>query len=113
RAPGAGLHFHLGTASPVGCAAPLHDALPILVDAAEVGGLAGLEVALEQLEGGGGCAVEVDHGAVGLGGVGVLEVAPGGPLVEGRSEEHTSELQSRQNLVCRLLLEKKSTDEAP
>src|SRR5690606_41206837 len=30
-------------------------------------------------------------------------------LVEGvlRSEEHTSELQSRENLVCRLLLEKK------
>src|ERR1035437_10604445 len=26
-----------------------------------------------------------------------------------RSEEHTSELQSRQYLVCRLLLEKKST----
>src|SRR5690606_41119441 len=25
----------------------------------------------------------------------------------GRSEEHTSELQSRENLVCRLLLEKK------
>src|SRR3712207_7775882 len=30
---------------------------------------------------------------------------PQGP--EGRSEEHTSELQSRQYLVCRLLLEKK------
>src|SRR3712207_9221570 len=30
----------------------------------------------------------------------------GGP-VEVRSEEHTSELQSRQYLVCRLLLEKK------
>src|SRR5690606_40864104 len=29
--------------------------------------------------------------------------ARGGP----RSEEHTSELQSRENLVCRLLLEKK------
>src|SRR5690606_40388941 len=28
--------------------------------------------------------------------------------VEGRSEEHTSELQSRENLVCRLLLEKKN-----
>src|SRR3712207_7755377 len=28
-------------------------------------------------------------------------------LVERRSEEHTSELQSRQYLVCRLLLEKK------
>src|SRR5207302_6247546 len=27
----------------------------------------------------------------------------------GRSEEHTSELQSRENLVCRLLLEKKKT----
>src|SRR5690606_40057355 len=26
---------------------------------------------------------------------------------ESRSEEHTSELQSRENLVCRLLLEKK------
>src|SRR5437868_10738453 len=28
--------------------------------------------------------------------------------VEGRSEEHTSELQSRFDLVCRLLLEKKN-----
>src|SRR3712207_8370310 len=28
--------------------------------------------------------------------------------IEGRSEEHTSELQSRQYLVCRLLLEKKN-----
>src|SRR2546422_2291328 len=28
-----------------------------------------------------------------------------------RSEEHTSELQSRLHLVCRLLLEKKKTDE--
>src|SRR5690606_41458997 len=27
-----------------------------------------------------------------------------------RSEEHTSELQSRENLVCRLLLEKKKKD---
>src|SRR5690554_7212485 len=30
------------------------------------------------------------------------------PLVDGRSEEHTSELQSRPHLVCRLLLEKKN-----
>src|SRR5438477_6900712 len=29
----------------------------------------------------------------------------------GRSEEHTSELQSHVNLVCRLLLEKKKADE--
>src|SRR3712207_7974096 len=33
----------------------------------------------------------------------VLEVL----MAAGRSEEHTSELQSRQYLVCRLLLEKK------
>src|SRR5690606_40050734 len=31
----------------------------------------------------------------------------GEKLIEQRSEEHTSELQSRENLVCRLLLEKK------
>src|SRR5690606_40814222 len=31
-----------------------------------------------------------------------------GSAVRGRSEEHTSELQSRENLVCRLLLEKKN-----
>src|SRR3989442_2423857 len=32
-----------------------------------------------------------------------------GSLGEPRSEEHTSELQSRPHLVCRLLLEKKKT----
>src|SRR3712207_7305328 len=44
-------------------------------------------------------------GAVGVarGGVALVDVAD----VEDRSEEHTSELQSRQYLVCRLLLEKK------
>src|SRR5947209_17779235 len=34
------------------------------------------------------------------------------PSVRFRSEEHTSELQSRQYLVCRLLLEKKNQDTA-
>src|SRR5947209_17210506 len=33
--------------------------------------------------------------------------SPMKPFRPGRSEEHTSELQSRQYLVCRLLLEKK------
>src|SRR3712207_7447513 len=33
-------------------------------------------------------------------------------VLEVRSEEHTSELQSRQYLVCRLLLEKKITRQA-
>src|SRR3712207_2852241 len=59
--------------------------------------------------------------AAGVGGVHALEghapaVAPRPRVAEGRlhrvaeperSEEHTSELQSRQYLVCRLLLEKK------
>src|SRR5205085_11666343 len=30
-----------------------------------------------------------------------------------RSEEHTSELQSQSNLVCRLLLEKKNSEDPP
>src|SRR3712207_8517549 len=34
----------------------------------------------------------------------------GRPRQGARSEEHTSELQSRQYLVCRLLLEKKNID---
>src|SRR5438874_12373598 len=33
-----------------------------------------------------------------------------GDLAATRSEEHTSELQSRRDLVCRLLLEKKKKD---
>src|SRR5206468_7951189 len=36
-----------------------------------------------------------------------LEPVAAGDPVAGRSEEHTSELQSRSDLVCRLLLEKK------
>src|SRR3712207_8512162 len=35
------------------------------------------------------------------------EVAAAAAAADPRSEEHTSELQSRQYLVCRLLLEKK------
>src|SRR3712207_9150089 len=67
----------------------LHDALPIFVvgvlghaEPLELGVAEGLEVLVDALEGG----------------------VAGGRF---RSEEHTSELQSRQYLVCRLLLEKK------
>src|SRR5690606_40543998 len=38
---------------------------------------------------------------------GPLELDRGVPVEERRSEEHTSELQSRDKLVCRLLLEQK------
>src|SRR5216683_7995195 len=37
----------------------------------------------------------------------VLARQPGPQVPDARSEEHTSELQSRSDLVCRLLLEKK------
>src|SRR2546426_7824325 len=40
-----------------------------------------------------------------------LEIVPGSSVgLKNRSEEHTSELQSPCNLVCRLLLEKKKND---
>src|SRR5438105_12729821 len=86
----------------------LHDALPIL---AQVGRPTGPD------------AVGALHARNRLGGV--LDVARGkGALVHQhrhgahqdavcRSEEHTSELQSRVDLVCRLLLEKKKTMNAP
>src|SRR3712207_6978557 len=72
----------------------LHDALPILA----VGG-----AVLERTE-------EPEQVAVHpAGDLGVVKrLAPRG-LHLLRSEEHTSELQSRQYLVCRLLLEKKNT----
>src|SRR2546430_11591890 len=40
-------------------------------------------------------------------GLNKLEHLQGGCLIAFRSEEHTSELQSQSNLVCRLLLENK------
>src|SRR3712207_7957484 len=45
----------------------------------------------------------------GAGRGGAAGAARGPPQRPLRSEEHTSELQSRQYLVCRLLLEKKTT----
>src|SRR3712207_8224595 len=47
-------------------------------------------------------------------GTGALKITPGHDpndfeIGRARSEEHTSELQSRQYLVCRLLLEKNKT----
>src|SRR5690606_40631650 len=42
----------------------------------------------------------------------VAAKAPPTGFVRSRSEEHTSELQSREKLVCRLLLEKKKGVEA-
>src|SRR5437867_7448838 len=70
----------------------LHDALPICRDRADV-----LVHADEfgRKQGGGAERLHRRHGARHL------------PELEVRSEEHTSELQSPYDLVCRLLLEKK------
>src|SRR2546427_5857451 len=47
--------------------------------------------------------------AIDIGQVGIIDVVAAflGLGLAARSEEHTSELQSQSNLVCRLLLEKK------
>src|SRR2546426_6689176 len=45
-----------------------------------------------------------------IGGERIEERHAVGHFFEGRSEEHTSELQSPCNLVCRLLLEKKKKE---
>src|SRR5258706_12041486 len=42
-----------------------------------------------------------------------IPIPPGHRFPDGRSEEHTSELQSLTNLVCRLLLEKKNIPAVP
>src|SRR2546422_2697275 len=72
----------------------LHDALPI-----SVGG--GLHDSLHDLGGG---ERHLLHGEPRL--------APLLPAHDERSEEHTSELQSRLHLVCRLLLEKKKKNKS-
>src|SRR5690606_41502772 len=98
------------TASPTIRTLSLHDALPIFavgqpqvarVHAARLDGDIGLAdellVALERLDRGLLTRFVTVEGEDDL-------------AVEGRSEEHTSELQSRENLVCRLLLEKNKTN---
>src|SRR2546427_7781370 len=66
----------------------LHDALPIF-DLTRFGHDVGIEILLVDPE---------------------EQKCPLIPLTSNRSEEHTSELQSQSNLVCRLLLEKKKNN---
>src|SRR5690606_41221769 len=60
-------------------------------------------------------AIEIDRtlpaDAIGLPPKPLRQPALGPDHVRQRSEEHTSELQSRENLVCRLLLEKKKKNQ--
>src|SRR5688572_32046712 len=50
----------------------------------------------------------IENNIYGLQGLTIVQVVTFFPVAF-RSEEHTSELQSQSNLVCRLLLEKKKT----
>src|SRR3712207_8230798 len=82
----------------------LHDALPIFGELTAVAAL--LDPAEGQLRVAGRHAVDERHARLD-----VPDEPQPLPLVLApqRSEEHTSELQSRQYLVCRLLLEKKKS----
>src|SRR3712207_7541654 len=83
----------------------LHDALPIYAPTTPDqprGGRAGGRPACARGDGGGQDAAPGAHPVARVRGQQEQEPGRGG-----RSEEHTSELQSRQYLVCRLLLEKK------
>src|SRR3712207_7126954 len=79
----------------------LHDALPIFAS----GHTDRSRLHKGTACGGGGterCRAPYNRGPVSC-----AEAIPGPSTICLRSEEHTSELQSRQYLVCRLLLEKK------
>src|SRR3712207_9103652 len=81
----------------------LHDALPIFPG---VGPLAAAgAIAASAVPEGAAIGAALGATAGGLSGL----LSRHGVSDEDRSEEHTSELQSRQYLVCRLLLEKKIT----
>src|SRR3712207_7865959 len=85
----------------------LHDALPISGPAQERADRAGARAAGGVRRRPAGRAAGRRHAGPGL--LRQVAAAGGNPLfvTELRSEEHTSELQSRQYLVCRLLLENK------
>src|SRR3712207_9112898 len=84
----------------------LHDALPILVVHVAVGP-GGTEVWQARISGDLAAQLQADSEVLGLSGrTEIVKAAL--QLLHQRSEEHTSELQSRQYLVCRLLLEKKT-----
>src|SRR3712207_8266062 len=59
------------------------------------------------------CGVEVTRAKVRRERMGHIELAAPVTHIWYRSEEHTSELQSRQYLVCRLLLEKNNSIKTP
>src|SRR5688572_32495959 len=78
----------------------LHDALPILRSHAS-GATTAIDLNGSSATNASSCGARVRRGITGPPSRSTLRVS------SLRSEEHTSELQSQSNLVCRLLLEKK------
>src|SRR5439155_25387149 len=99
------------TAHPEFYTLSLHDALPILVAARIETEIAAQRAHVaeqgsgDELGGARDSVVVLSDGWVRT----ELREADAGPDHASRSEEHTSELQSRGHLVCRLLLEKKTS----
>src|SRR3712207_7662838 len=86
----------------------LHDALPICVASAARRGLRE-SMAIAFRAGGVAGMFTVGLGLLGATLIFIIYKGSAPIVLFGRSEEHTSELQSRQYLVCRLLLEKKKS----
>src|SRR5207253_9399186 len=82
----------------------LHDALPILVTGLESGTLARL---MDEWVRALGARPRIGYEPLGYEALRAANRIAFGRDTIPRSEEHTSELQSRGHLVCRLLLEKK------
>src|SRR2546427_5040929 len=113
---------HLATACDVFCEPGVFDIAETrtILTAAQRHGLR-LKLHADELEGSGGAelaaalgALSADHlaaisdaGIRALAASDTVAVLLPATMEGGRSEEHTSELQSQSNLVCRLLLEKK------
>src|SRR5205807_10478400 len=101
---GAQLRFMLtGTATTEPCTLSLHDALPIYAARLLVWRACWMAATGKHFEAGEGSMSKLYAGETA---VRVTEEAI--QILGGRSEEHTSELQSPCNLVCRLLLETKN-----
>src|SRR5690606_41502053 len=100
-------------ATPPGlCTLPLHDALPISYPVNRSNFTVNMNGQTISFD----CVFNIIHGTPGENGLlqAYLELLhipqTSCDFYQARSEEHTSELQSRENLVCRLLLEKNTGD---
>src|SRR5690606_41043649 len=96
------VRFYEGLAAKLGRL--MGTAHPVLILTGE--GMLGLEAAVASLVEPGEPVLVGSNGIFGRGFGDLVARYGGRPVMVERSEEHTSELQSRENLVCRLRLEK-------